>query len=274
MITMKKSLIIIAGLVSLCFTSHAFKGQEIAVRSESMNKDVNVTVITPDGYKKGEAFPVIYLIHGHGDNHTSWSKDGVVGRLADKYKTIVVMPDAVDSWYFDSPMKPEYKYETFMTKELVPYIDNNYKTIKDRKGRAITGQSMGGHGAMYLAFRNQDLFSCVGALSGGVDIRPFPKNWGLAVKLGPIEEYPENWEKNTVINLTHLLKPGSLEIVMDCGTQDFFYQVNCNLHDKLLAEGIPHDFYSRPGGHTWTYWMNSIKYIFMFFDDRLEDAKL
>lgn len=270
---MKKLLFTISALTFMCVTSHAFKEKEITVRSCCMDKDVNVTVVTPDCYKKGKAFPVVYLIHGHGDNHTSWSKEGVVGRLADQYDMIVVMPDAVDSWYFDSPKKPEYKYETFMTKELVPYIDSNYKTIRDRKGRAITGQSMGGHGAMYLAFRHQDLFSCVGALSGGVDIRPFPKNWGLDVKLGPIEEFPENWENNTVINLTHLLEPGSLEIVMDCGTKDFFYGVNCALHDKLLQEGIPHDFYARPGGHTWGYWLNSIKYIFLFFNDRLEDAQ-
>ena len=270
---MKRTIAIIAGLLMLCTSSHAFSEKEIAVRSDSMNKDIPVTVVTPDGYDESKVFPVVYLIHGHGDNYRSWSQGGVVGKLADQYNVIVVMPDGADSWYFDSPMMPEYKYETFITKELLNYIDSNYKTIKDRKGRAITGQSMGGHGAMYLAIRNQELFGTVGALSGGVDIRPFPNNWDLAKKLGSIEEHPENWEKHTVINLTTMLEPGSLNIVIDCGTSDFFYGVNCALHDKLLKEGIPHDFFARPGGHTWGYWMNSIKYFFLYFNDRFEAAR-
>ena len=90
------------------------------------------------------------------------------------------------------------------------------------------------------------------------------------IMAGSIEEYPENWEKNTVINLTHLLKPESLNIIIDCGTEDFFFEVNCNLHKKLLDEGIPHEFYTRPGSHNWTYWLNSIKYQVLFFSDRLK----
>jgi S-formylglutathione hydrolase FrmB len=181
---------------------------------------------------------------------------------------MVVIPDGgFSSWYFDSPIMPQYRYETFVTKELVPAIDDKYKTLADRKGRAITGNSMGGHGAFYLAIRHQDLFGSVGSMSGGVDIRPFPENWHIAKRLGTKEEYPENWENNTVINMTHLIKPG-LNIIFDCGTGDFFYEVNCNLHDKLLEAEIPHDFYVRPGQHNWVYWYNAVKYQFQFFSDR------
>jgi S-formylglutathione hydrolase FrmB len=162
---------------------------------------------------------------------------------------------------------PEYKYETFISKELIEYIDSNYSTVRDRKGRAITGNSMGGHGAMYNAIRHQDIYGSVGCLSGGVDIRPFPESWDIAKRLGTIQEHPENWENNTVINMTHLIKPG-LNIIFDCGTGDFFYEVNCNLHDKLLEAEIPHDFYVRPGQHNWEYWYNAVKYQFQFFNDR------
>ena len=264
---MKRLLLTFAALASLCFTSYAFKEKEITVRSECMDKDIYVTVITPDGYRKGKAFPVVYLIHGHGDDHTAWKKEGVVGHLADQYGMIVVMPDAVDSWYFDSPLVKEYRYETFVSQELVSYVDSCYSTVKDRKGRAITGLSMGGHGAFYIAMKHQDTFSCMGSLSGGLDIRPFTKNWNIAGRLGAYEQYPERWEENTVINMTHLLTPGTMNIVFECGTGDFFYKVNCNMHDKLLKEGIPHDYYVRPGGHSWTYWLRNIKYQFMYFSD-------
>lgn len=265
---MKRTLIIIAGLLMLCTSSYGFKQKEVAVRSESMDKDVPVTVITPDRYRKEKAFPVIYLLHGFSDNQTGWAKEGVVGKLSDQYGIIFVMPDGgYDSWYFDSTFTPEYQYETFVSKELIEYIDSNYKTIRDRKARAITGLSMGGHGAMFLGIRHQDTFGSMGSLSGGVDFRPFPTKWGIAKRIGSKDEYPENWEKNTVINLTHLLKPGAMNIIFDCGTEDFFYEVNCNLHDKLMREGIPHDFYVRPGKHNWTYWLSSIRFQVMFFND-------
>ena len=243
------------------------------MKSECMNKDVPVNVITPDSYEDGLEFPVVYLLHGYSDNHQRWATGGHIGALADKHDVIVVMPDgAYSSWYFDSPVDPTFKYETFVSKELVEHVDANFKTRKDRKARAITGLSMGGHGAMYLAIRHQDVFANVGSMSGGVDIRPFPNNWHLSKRLGTIEEHPENWEANTVINLTHLIQPDSLNIIFDCGVDDFFYEVNCNLHKKLLEAKIPHDFISRPGKHNWPYWFNSVRYQFLFFADRFCDT--
>jgi S-formylglutathione hydrolase FrmB len=264
-----KKFLFVSALLFISHIASAYKQKEVFVYSESMSKDVPVTVITPDSYRKGKAFPVVYLLHGYSDNHTKWADGDHVGKLADLHDVVVVMPDAgYSSWYFDSPVMPEYKYETFIVKELISYVDKHYKTISDRKGRAITGLSMGGHGALYLSIRHQDLFASAGSLSGGVDIRPFPGKWHIAKRLGTIEEHPENWENNTVINMIHLLEPGSLNIVFECGTDDIFYGVNCNLHEKLLEAKIPHEFYSRPGGHNWPYWFNAIKYQFLFFNDR------
>ena len=243
------------------------KQEVIRVRSDAMKKDVPVTVITPDCYALADALPVVYLLHGYSDSHLKWGVDGHIAGLADKYDFIVVMPDGgFSSWYFDSPIDPTYKYETFVSKELVSYIDKNYRTVASRTARFITGNSMGGHGAMYLAIRHQDIFGNAGATSGGVDFRPFPDKWDIKKRLGSITEYPQNWEDNTVINMTGLIKPG-LNIIFDCGTEDFFYTVNCNLHDKLDAAGIPHEFRTSPGSHNWTYWFNNIGHQFRFFDE-------
>jgi S-formylglutathione hydrolase FrmB len=126
---------------------------------------------------------------------------------------------------------------------------------------------MGGHGALYNAFKHQDIFGAAGSMSGGVDLRPFPKNWELSDKLGTYAKYPDRWDANSVIDLTYLLTPQSLSLIIDCGTEDFFYGVNKKLHEKLLDMNIQHDFILRPGGHTWQYWSNSIQYQLLFFSN-------
>lgn len=233
--------------------------------SASMNKNIKAVVVTPADYPKGKAYPVIYLLHGFGDNYSTWITNvPAIKGDADAFHFIVVCPDGSRSWYYDSPVDPASKYETFVSKELISWIDQNYKTGKDRSARAITGQSMGGHGGLYLSFRHQNLFGAAGSMSGGVDVRPFPNNWELASRLGSYAQKPENWEKNTVVNMLHLLTPDSLAIIIDCGTEDFFFKVNEQLHQKLLDRNIPHDYITRPGMHNWNYWSNAIHYQFLF----------
>lgn len=234
--------------------------------SASMKKNIKAVVIKPDGYAKAKELPVVYLLHGYSDNYSAWvTKAPNVVKLADIYNVLIVCPDGnFSSWYFDSPVDPTFKYETYVAKELVAWVDDHFKTIKNRNGRAITGLSMGGHGALYLAFKHQDVFGAAGSMSGGVDMRPFPLNWDIAKRLGKYAEYPERWDANSVINCTHLLTPGSLALIIDCGTEDFFYKVNCNLHEKLRYHNIAHDFISRPGKHNWEYWMNAINYQLLF----------
>jgi S-formylglutathione hydrolase FrmB len=241
----------------------------IQVYSPSMQKNIKAVVVTPDSYASANELPVVYLLHGYSGNHRDWLKSAKgVERAADQYNMILVCPDGgFSSWYWNSPVDPKSQYETFISSELVKTIDSKYKTIKDRKGRGITGLSMGGHGALYLAIKHQDVFGTAGSMSGGVDIRPFPKNWDMAKRLGTYAEQPERWEQNTVINLLHLLTPNSLALIIDCGTDDFFFKVNENLHQQLLYHNIPHDYITRPGGHTWLYWTNSVKFQMLFMSN-------
>ncbi len=240
----------------------------VKVFSKSMSKDIKTVVVTPDGHSVSNIYPVVYLLHGYGGDYGSWVNGGTqVKTLSDENGIIVVCPDGNTSWYFDSPIDSTFMYETFVANELVEWIDANYNTVAHREGRAITGLSMGGHGGLYLGFRHQDVFGACGSMSGGVDVRPFPNNWDLSKRLGKQNELPENWSRNTVVNQLHLLTPNSIKIIFDCGTDDFFYDVNVKLHDKLLYLNIPHEFISRPGGHTWEYWANAIKYQFLFFDN-------
>ena len=247
----------------------------IQVYSPSMQKNLKVVVITPDNYASAQKLPVVYLLHGYSGNHLDWiNKAKGFEKAADLHKLILVCPDGgFSSWYWDSPVNPASQYETYISKELVNAIDAKYKTIQDRKGRAITGLSMGGHGALYLAFKHQDVFGAAGSMSGGVDIRPFPNNWDMAKRLGSYAEFPERWEKNTVINMLNLLTPNSLAIIIDCGSDDFFFKVNKTLHEQLLYRNIPHDFITRPGGHTWPYWTNAVKFQLLFMSNYFNSGK-
>ncbi|WPO76840.1 alpha/beta hydrolase family protein [Flavobacterium sp. KACC 22761] len=266
---MKKSIYTIF-LLFLVFTAQASKVDTLEVFSASMQKNIKTCVVVPDNYKKSKkAFPVVYLLHGHSGNYATWVKGfKELGKQVDQYGFIVVCADGnYSSWYFDSPIDPSFKYETYVVNELVLFIDKKYKTIADRTGRAISGLSMGGHGALYLSFRHQDVFGAAGSMSGGVDIRPFPDKWEIKKRLGSITEFPENWNQNTVTNMLDLVKDNKLKLIIDCGVDDFFMTVNRELHAKMLALKINHDYIERPGEHNLKYWENSLKYQLLFFHD-------
>ncbi len=240
------------------------------VHSKVMAKDIPNIVIKPDGYEQNKTgYPVLYLLHGAGGNFSNWVNTvPEIKEYADRYKMIIICPDGgVTSWYWDSPIDEKMQYETYISKELVPWVDAHYKTIPKKGKRAIAGLSMGGHGALYLAFKHQDIWGAAGSMSGGVDIRPFPNKWDMAKRLGAYAENKETWEKNTIINMLYLLDGENLAIIFDCGVDDFFYKANRRLHEEMLYRNIPHDYIERPGKHSWNYWRNSIKYQILFFYD-------
>ncbi|MBL6447816.1 esterase family protein [Fulvivirga sp. 29W222] len=271
---MKKVLFLV-----LALTGHLALARDVdtlVVMSNSMHKEVKNVVITPADYSQTEKpYPVVYILHGATDDYRFWPEYvPEVHEFADRYRMILVFPDgAKTSWYFDSPIDSTFKYETYVSKELVNSVDQNYNTIENRTGRAITGLSMGGHGAFYLAFRHPDIWGAAGSTSGGMDFRPFPDRWDIAKRLGSFDQYPENWERNTVINMVPLIDKSSLTLIFDCGTDDFFYEGNKALHEKLLNRNIPHTYIENPGGHALDYWLKSIKYHMIFFEDYFAESK-
>lgn len=265
---MKKTILLFS--LTLIWSIHLFAASvdTLSIYSAAMHKNIKCVVIKPDvRSEKNPNFPVVYLLHGYSDNYAFWVNEiSVIKHYADEFKILMVCPDGgYNSWYLDSPVNPAVRYETHIIKEVIPYVDTHYPTISDRQHRAITGLSMGGHGAFYLALRHTDLFGAVGSTSGGVDITPFKKRWELAQQLGDTVTHQDNWKNNTIINMIDHYPADSLVIIFDCGTEDFFHQVNKNLHEKMLKLHILHDYIERPGGHTISYWQNSIPYQLLFF---------
>ncbi|MCD8387360.1 MAG: esterase family protein [Bacteroidales bacterium] len=271
---MKRMPLLLAALLVSLMGMAAVKTIEKINTTLVPNSPMEVTVLVPEGYEPGTQFPTVYLLNGYDGNHTSWSSTQPdLGKLADQYGMVIVMPDGRDSWYWDSPAHPEMKMESFITTELVPYIDSNFPTLPSADKRAITGLSMGGQGAMYLAMRHPDLFKNVGSTSGGLDIRAFPKNWKMANWLGDAATNQDVWEEHAIPTLAAQLQPGQLNIIFDCGVDDFFAGVNNALHEQLVAAGIPHDYISRPGAHTHPYWRNAILYQLLYFNQAFNNSK-
>ncbi|SFG29694.1 S-formylglutathione hydrolase FrmB [Prevotella sp. KH2C16] len=260
--------------IALSVSSFAGKVDTVLVHSDVMNKDIKAIVVTPTPSRKARNvhYPVVYLLHGASANCKYYLEKvkPTLPEIADRLGFIFVTPDALNSWYFDSPVRKNYKYETFMSSELVSYIDSAYNTIPEKKGRAITGLSMGGHGALYLAFRHKEVYGACGSMSGGVDIRPFPRNWELPYDLGEYASHKKNWDANTVVNQIDRIEDGDLSIIIDCGEGDFFLEVNKSLHERLLGRKISHDFTTRPGEHNSAYWENSLDYQLLFFKKYFE----
>ena len=243
----------------------------IEVMSQAMGRNIKNVVILPLGYYDSTStqYPVLYLLHGAEGCYNDWSRKADLYRLADAYSVIIVCPDGQDSWYFDSPVDPKMQFETYVSKELVTHIDSHYHTYANRYMRAITGLSMGGHGALFLAWRHPDVFWSCGSMSGNMDITQFPDRWHIKDRLGEYEKNAKRWREHSVCNLVDQLKDCPLKpaqnIIIDDGLNDIFVKNNIALHEQLVAKGIDHDFTLRPGRHSWNYWVNSLDYHMLFF---------
>jgi S-formylglutathione hydrolase FrmB len=265
--------------IAFCFflytTAYAGNADTISVYSRSMHKGIKCVVITPADYKKStKAYPVLYLLHGYAGNYARWlTVAPQLKNKADELQLIIVCPDGgYGSWYTDSPADTTVRYETFTAFEMVNYIDSHYKTIANRAHRAISGLSMGGHGALYLAIRHKNIFGAAGSMSGLVDLSFFPKGMNFKTLFGDSTVAAANLKKNSVITMVDSLKNKELRLTIDCGIYDFLIIPNRNLHQKLLKLRIEHDYTERPGLHSAGYWRNSIDYQLLFFRKFFDEA--
>lgn len=266
---MKKMITVLCLFIGI----HAIAGKvdTILIQSNYLKKATKFVIIQPTNQNQQnnsqEHYPVVYLLNGYGGDYGQWPiTTPQLTKTADDLKIIFVCPDGgIGSWYFDSPIDSSIRYESYITKELVPYIDANFSTKASPNSRAITGLSMGGHGALYLAIRHSDIFGAAGSTSGGVDFRAFPKRWDIKKALGEYESNKERWYEYTVMRQVELLKNNQLALIIDCGIDDFFMPVNRALHEKLLQLKIEHDYIERPGEHNHIYWGSSIDYQILYF---------
>jgi S-formylglutathione hydrolase FrmB len=265
----------------------AAKVDTLDVPSTTMNRTLRAVVVLPESYT-GKAklnYPVLYLLHGGYGHFNDWitktPDKTLLQRLADQYNLIIAMPEGeIFSYYLDSPVIQNSQFETYLTKEVIPKIDNTYRTVRDRKGRVITGLSMGGYGSLYLTTRHPDLYCAAGSMSGALN--PDMSAWKLPpdmaknIKaefekiLGPFGSSADGWTAYSVVGMTDKMKANDQKLIFDCGVDDFLIEPNRELHRRLVFNQTPHDYSERPGGHTWDYWQNSLPNHVLFFSNVLK----
>jgi S-formylglutathione hydrolase FrmB len=263
------------------FIALAARVDTLEIHSAVMQKTYKAAVVLPSSYTTNKsAYPVLYLLHGGYGHFNDWllktPDKNLIHSLADQYNMLIVMPEGeIFSYYLDSKVNKASQFETYISKEVIEKIDNTYRTIKDRKGRAITGLSMGGYGALYLSNRHPDLFCAAGSMSGALN--PDMAGWILTPErnagikkafegiLGPIETNAEAYANASVINMADRMKTNNISLIFDCGVDDFLIEANRELHRRLVFNKTPHDYSERPGTHSWDYWQNSLPNHIMFF---------
>jgi S-formylglutathione hydrolase FrmB len=247
-----------------------------AFQSPILHSSVRYCVYLPASYSAADSktrkYPALYLLHGLGGNEQSMALDGEWSTLQDLRRDhtvgefLVVAPDGWDTFYINS-RDGKTPYSDFFVREFIPFVERTYRVRGERAGRGITGFSMGGYGALRMAFAHPELFGSASAHSGALMREP-PRGVsagassgnlaaGLLAKVfgNPIDT--QFWDLNSPFvlarkNAASLLK---MKIYFDCGTEDSygFYRGANELHETLDSLKIRHEFHLYPGGHSVSY---------------------
>jgi S-formylglutathione hydrolase FrmB len=241
------------------------KPTESKLSSKLMGREMPYRVITPLDYStaKDKRYPVIYLLHGLMGHYNNWTDNSSLVEKAQNFDAIILTPEGNNSWYTDSVSRANDKYESYIVKELIPEIDAKYRTIPDRKGRAIAGLSMGGFGALKFGLKYPELFSIAGSFSGAIGAasiteKVFPGVIGRSIDgiFGPIGS--DTRKANDVFALIRDASSEKIKsfpfLYVDCGTEDFLFQNNRDFVSLLIDKEVPHEYRQLPGAHDWKYW--------------------
>ncbi len=255
----------------------------LSMTSTILDSERKFAVYLPPDYETSQrSYPVLYLLHGGGDDQTGWIQFGEVLRIADKAikegsatPMIIVMPDANTGrrGYFND-IKGEWRYEDFFFEELIPHIEKTYRTRNDKRYRAVAGLSMGGGGTFMYALHHPEMFSSACPLSayiGALSIEEFKKRLKRRSKESHSDSVLQKYyDRHNALSLIANMKDEQLKAVrwfIDCGDDDFLYEGNSLVHIAMRKKGIPHEYRVRDGIHRWTYWRVSLPLVLEFISD-------
>lgn len=264
--------------------------EDLVMHSEILGTDIKFCVLLPESYRddSSRSYPVVYMLHGYGDNHNSWNgkylhANTKIQSLESKglSEMIYVFPEGFTSYYCNY-YNGKYNYMDMFVNEFVPYVDKSFRTVADKEHRALTGYSMGGFGAMVLAEKHPEVFGCSAPLSmsfrtdaqymtesaGGWD-----GQWGKI--FGGIGQYGQ--ARLTDYYLAHNpyrqfcnANRDALESVhwfFTCGDdEEQLLVANDSLHVILRDRDFRHEFRVANGAHTSSYWMEALNEVLPWMD--------
>lgn len=273
------------------YTTFAQQGivkESLTIKSALMGKDIKYNIYLPADYAtSNRSYPILYLLHGFGDDETGWVQFGEAHVITDKLANsgeiapmIIAMPDGGVSGYVNS-YDGKVPYEDFFIKEFIPYIEKNYRVRAQKRYRAIAGLSMGGYGTLVMSTKHPDLFAASAPLSAGVrtdeEVIAMPDaQWATSYSqrygkdLVGNARLNEHYYKNSILKIIETANPDEIKKVryyIDCGDDDFLIKGNMALHALMIDKKIPHEFRVRQGGHTWTYWRTALPEVLKFVSE-------
>gem|GEM_PF-29875 len=275
----------------------ALEVKEVSFYAPAVDRDMKFNIVLPRDYESSnKRYPVLYMLHGLTSNYQAWGRMGVPEYLVD-YDLIAVIPDAGNSWYVnwaESQGGQKNNWDDYIIRDLIGYVDSHYRTISRREGRAISGLSMGGYGALLLGLRHPDLFCSIGSHSGylvygreaykalkagqepfvvwprmleaeaskrlAVNVKGFGTQQERTPK-GKIFVRAEEAEGADPFKLVLKVPPEKLpHIYLDCGTEDGLVKGSQDFMKLLMENKIPFTYAQAPGGHAASYWQREVEH--------------
>lgn len=253
----------------------------LTMTSRILGGERKYAIYLPPDYGISErSYPVLYLLHGGGDDQTGWVQFGEVQHIADRAfregtatPMIIVMPDANTGrrGYFND-VTGEWRYEDFFFEEFLPYIERTYRIRAEKRFRAVAGLSMGGGGALMYALHRPEMFSSSAPLSastGPLSLEAYKTSLANAtpavrVSDAVAEAYFNRHSGVALVNAVPDDQRQAVRWYFDVGDDDFLFEGNSLVHIAMRKKNIPHEFRIQNGGHTWTYWRNALPDVLEF----------
>lgn len=273
------SLVLLAVLAPAGFAQSGRVFDDLSLNSEILGGERKYALYLPPDYDSSKRrYPVLYLLHGSGDDQTGWVQFGEVHRIANRAVAsgqatpmVIVMPDADTGrrGYFNSP-DGEWRYEDFFFEELIPHIEKTYRVKTDQQYRSVAGLSMGGGGAFIYALHRPEMFSSSAPLSASTGFRTLERVKEIYSRRGQeytLEEIATHHKTHNVLDLLEAVPVDDVKKVrwyIDCGDDDFLYEGNSLVHIAMRKKEIPHEFRIRDGAHDWTYWRDALPTVLEF----------
>ena len=273
-------LLIFTGTLGIVVAQSGKVFDNLTMTSKILKGERKYAVYLPPDYESSErSYPILYLLHGAGDDQTGWVQFGEVLRIADNAikdgtatPMIIVMPDANTGQrgYFNTG---EWRYEDFFFEELMPHVEQKYRIKRDKRYRAVAGLSMGGGGTFMYALHHPELFSSACPLSASVgaltmeDLKSRMERNNQKFSQSELEKY---FVDHSALNLIETVPEEDIKSVhwyIDCGDDDFLFEGNSLVHIAMTKKKIPHEYRVRDGAHNWTYWREALPTVLEFVSD-------
>jgi len=241
--------------------------ETVQFQSKLVGKTLPYSIVLPPGYglftSWRKHYPVLYLLHGWSGQFNSWVGHTSLVQYASEQQLIIITPEGNNGWYTDSATVPSDKYETYILEELIPDVDSRLRTIRDRRGRAVAGCSMGGYGALKFGLKHPEVFALAASMSGALDatsriddesiMRTFGETNSIERKSNDVQQLAQEFPSERIKLLPYFY--------LDCGQDDPWLAINRRFSNVLSEHRIAHEYRQLPGSHSWPYWDRQVREV-------------